>query len=252
MKNLFHGNGPLSLYSTSVPENLRILSFAPHPDDFDGIGVTMQFLKNNGNSIFVCVIGSGANGVDDSFCTPQTLLEKSKIREHEQRKSCKFFGLPEDHLTFLRLQEDRSGHPRETEDNFQKTKDFFLRIRPDLVFLPHGNDTNSGHQQAYEVFNKIVLQAGYPVMAFLNRDPKTIRMRVDFYTPFGEKKSEWKGRLLRFHKSQQQRNLTKMGCGFDERILHDNRRAAKEIDQKILYAEAFEVRFFHSSQTAGD
>ncbi len=104
-----------------------------------------------------------------------------------------------------------------------------------------------GHQQAYEVFKKIVLQAGYPVMALLNSDPKTIHMRIDLYTPFSEKEFEWKGRLLRFHKSQQQRNLNKNGCGFDERILHDNRQTAKDIDPKVLYAEAFEVRFFHSS-----
>ncbi|MFC1814427.1 PIG-L deacetylase family protein [Thermodesulfobacteriota bacterium] len=250
MKNLFNGKRPISLYSVSVPKNLRILSFAPHPDDFDDIGVTMRFLKDNGNPIYVGVISSGAGGVDDSFCTPPTLLEKRNIRESEQRNSCKFFGLPEDHLTFLRLQEDSGGHPQDTTDNFQKTKDFILRVRPDLVFLPHGNDSNSGHQQAYIVFKKIVLQAGYPVTAILNRDPKTINMRVDLYTPFGEKESEWKGKLLRFHKSQQQRNLTKKGYGFDERILNVNHQTAKEIDQKVLYAEAFELRFFQNSQPA--
>jgi len=251
MKNLLNGKRPLSLYSVGVPRSLRILSFAPHPDDFDGIGVTLRFFKNNCNPIYVCVVGSGAGGVDDSFCTSPTLQGKRKIREREQQQSCKFFGLPEDRLTFLRLQEDGSGHPRDTKENYQITQDLFLRVKPDLVFLPHGNDTNSGHQQAYEIFKKIVFQAGYPVTALLNKDPKTIKMRVDLYTPFGEKKAEWKGNLLRFHKSQQQRNLAKIGCGFDERILQDNRQTAKEIDHKVLYAEAFEVRFFNNSQNAG-
>jgi hypothetical protein len=142
------------------------------------------------------------------------------------------------------LQEDSLGHPQDTEDNFQRTKDFFLNVRPDLVFLPHGNDTNSSHQQAYKVFKKIVFQAGYPVTALLNKDPKTISMKVDLYTPFGEEESRWKRKLLRFHESQQQRNLNKTGCGFDERILNVNRQTAKEIDKKLLYAEAFEICFF--------
>jgi len=249
MKNLFNGKRPISLLDITFPNNLRILSFAPHPDDFDDIGVTMRYFKENGNPIYVCVISSGAGGVDDSFCSPPTLLEKRSIREGEQRDSFRFFGLPEDHLKFLRLREDRLGHPVDTKDNFEKTKDFFMCVKPDLVFLPHGNDTNSGHQRAFKVFKKIVFQAGYPITALLNRDPKTIDMKIDIYTPFGERESEWKRKLLRFHKSQQQRNLIKKGSGFDVRILNVNRQTAKEIDKEILYAEAFELCFFHSKQT---
>ena len=248
MKNLFNEERPTSLLDITIPKNLRILSFAPHPDDFDDIGVTMRYFKENGNPIYVCVISSGAGGVDDSFCRPPTLLEKRSVREKEQRDSCRFFGLSENHLKFLRLKENRLGHPVDTKDNFQKTKDFFMHVKPDLVFLPHGNDSNTGHQRAFKVLKHIVFKAGYPVAALLNRDPKTIDMKIDLYTPFGEKESEWKRKLLRFHKSQQQRNLIKTGYGFDERILNVNRQIAKEIGKMILYAEAFELCFFHSKQ----
>ncbi len=73
MKNLFNRKQPVSLYGAIIPKSLRLLSFAPHPDDFDSIGVTMRFFKNNCNTIYVIVIGSGAGGVDDDFCVPPTL-----------------------------------------------------------------------------------------------------------------------------------------------------------------------------------
>ena len=76
-------------------------------------------------------------------------------------------------------------------------------------------------------------------------------MKIDLYTPFDEKESEWKRKLLRFHRSQQQRNLAKTGYGFDERILNVNRQSAKEIHKEIRYAEAFELCFFHSNQPGG-
>jgi LmbE family N-acetylglucosaminyl deacetylase len=248
MENLFNGKRPISLYSVQVPKNLRILSFAPHPDDFDEIGITMRFFKDNGNPIHVCVIGSGVNGVDDSFCISPTLQEKSKIRENEQRRSIKFFGLPKERLTFLHLQQDRLGHPKNTEVNFQKTKDFFLSIRPDFVLLPHGNDSNSSHRRAFNDLQKIAAQTKHPFTALLNRDPKTIDMRIDIYTPFGEEESKWKKKLLRFHNSQQQRNLKTRGCGFDQRILNFNRQLAKQISKKFLYTEAFELKSFNSGQ----
>ena len=248
MEKFFKGKRPISLHTVQIPQNLRILSFAPHPDDFDEIGITMRLFKENANPIHVGVIGSGANGVDDSFCISPTLQEKSRIRENEQLRSLKFFGLTKAHLTFLHLQEDGLGHPKNTETNFQKTKAFFLKIRPDLVLLPHGNDTNSSHRRAFNDLQKIAAQTKHPFTALLNRDPKTIDMRIDIYTPFGEKESRWKEKLLRFHESQQQRNLNTRGYGCDQRILNFNRHVAKQISKELLYAEAFELKIFNSGQ----
>jgi hypothetical protein len=72
-------------------------------------------------------------------------------------------------------------------------------------------------------------------------------MRHDFYTVFGEKDAEWKGQLLRFHESQQQRNLNTRNHGLDERVLRVNRTSAQENLQMTTYAEVFEVEFFEGT-----
>ncbi|MFQ5960796.1 MAG: PIG-L family deacetylase, partial [Candidatus Methylomirabilales bacterium] len=161
--------------------------------------------------------------------------------------SCQFFGLPESHLTFLRLEEDDAGDIIENDISFECVRNHFLKIRPDFVFLPHGNDTNVDHQRTYSLFRKIALHAGYTITAFLNRDPKTISMRHDVYTVFGEKDAKWKGQLLRFHESQQQRNLNTRNHGLDERVLNVNRKTAQENLQKDMYAEVFELELFEGT-----
>jgi hypothetical protein len=72
-------------------------------------------------------------------------------------------------------------------------------------------------------------------------------MRHDVYTVFREKDAEWKGQLLRFHESQQQRNLNTRNHGLDERVLRVNRTIAQESLQMNMYAEAFELEFFEGT-----
>jgi len=93
----------------------------------------------------------------------------------------------------------------------------------------------------------VALEAGYPLVAFLNRDPKTIQMRCDVYLGFGETAAAWKAELLRFHRSQHQRNLNQRGYGFDERILGVNRHSAEACSLEARYAEVFELEFFGAS-----
>ena len=244
MKDLFKVGMPVFLHSIQVPKELVTLVLAPHPDDFDEIGITLRFFRDNGDLIYVAVLSSGASGVEDGFCSPPTRQTKGQIREEEQRKSCEYFGLPESHLTFLRLEEDHAGDIIENEVNVDRVRDHFLQIRPDVVFLPHGNDTNIDHQRTYAIFRRIASEAGYSITAFLNRDPKTISMRHDVYTLFEEKDTEWKGQLLRFHESQQQRNLNQRNHGLDERVLNVNRKTAQENLHTKMYAEVFELEFF--------
>ncbi|MFQ5846595.1 MAG: PIG-L deacetylase family protein [Candidatus Methylomirabilales bacterium] len=253
MKALFKAGTPVFLHALRVPKELVVVVLAPHPDDFDEIGITMRFFRDNGNPIYVAVLSSGASGVEDEFCSPATRKVKGEIREKEQRKSCQFFGLPESRLSFLRLAEDDAGDIIENDVNGERVRDYIREVRPDLVFLPHGNDTNIGHQRTYSLFRKIASGVGYPVTAFLNRDPKTINMRHDVYTVFGEKDAAWKGRLLRFHASQQQRNLHMRNHGLDGRTLRVNREIAQENLQVYTYAEAFELEFFgqDSSKRSG-
>lgn len=221
------------------PTTLRVAVLAPHPDDFDAIGVTMRQLYENGNSITVAVLTTGAGGVEDEYAP--TTEAKRDTREAEQRASCRFFGLQAERLTFLRMAEDATGHLIPNAANRALLQAWCDAQQPDVVFMPHGNDTNADHRRAYALFQEIKRA---PLLACLNRDPKTIACRADLATGFGEAMATWKAKLLRFHASQQQRNLRIRGYGFDERILRMNRQVATELGGPWPYAECFELEHF--------
>jgi len=240
----------LSLHSLAFPKSISILVLAPHPDDFDVIGVTMRFFQQNENPLFVAVATSGSKGVEDSFCRPPTPEMKAQIREQEQKASCRFFGLLEANLMLLRLQENENGRLLENETNISRVNKLIYRLHPEMVFLPHRNDTNRTHQCVYSIFQKIARKAKYPLAAFLNRDPKTIQMRYDAYMEFGEKEALWKSKLLRFHRSQQQRNLKQRGYGMDDRILQMDRESANSCLVEMPYAEVFELELYRAKTLA--
>jgi LmbE family N-acetylglucosaminyl deacetylase len=210
----------------------------------------MRFFQSNGNPLYVSVATPGARGVEDAYCTPPIREIKARLREREQRESCRFFGLPEAHLHFLLLEEDQAGDVLDNAANADRLRQILLGLRPALVFLPHGHDTNKGHQRVYAMFRRVAQTLDFPLVAFLNQDPKTIKMRCDVYLGFDEDMAIWKGKLLRFHRSQQERNLNQRGYGFDERILRMNRESAETGSIGATYAEVFEIEFFGSNSKA--
>jgi LmbE family N-acetylglucosaminyl deacetylase len=244
LQELFSGPRPTPIPSCSIPQGMRLLVLAPHPDDFDAIGATLRFFRDNGNPIFLAVLSTGASGVEDTFCTPPTEETKAKVREQEQRRSCQFFGLQDTHLDFVQLSEDHDGHILESHENLEQIRRCVHEIRPTIVFLPHGNDTNACHRRTCGMFMRVASEADFPLAAFFNKDPKTISMRYDLYTAFGSEEAEWKAALLRFHSSQHQRNLNTRGMGFDERILEVNRQIAAACPGNQEFAEAFECAFW--------
>jgi len=227
----------ISFNQMTISKDSKVLVLAPHPDDFDAIAVTLRIFRDNGNHIELAVVSGAESGVEDSFCQNYPDMTKAEIREMEQVASCKFFGLSESQVSFLRLHEE-NGDPVESEENLKILKKYIDIIKPDIVFMPHWNDTNAGHQRTYAMFKKIAEN----VKIYLNRDPKTIKMREDIYTLFNEEDAKWKAELLRCHKSQHQRNLNTRNHGFDERVLQVNRQIAKEGACDAPYAEVFELK----------
>ena len=240
-------NDAHSLHTYTFPAFLRILVLAPHPDDFDAIGITMRFFRENGNQIYLAVATTGANGVEDDFCSSSSLETKIHVREREQRASSKFFGLPESNLAFLRLEKNETGQVLKNKANIAQVRRHFLSKQPVIVFLPHWNDTNQAHQSVYAIFRKVALESEKPVVIFLNRDPKTIQMQCNVYLGFGETGAAWKAELLRFHQSQQQRNLNQRGHGIDDRILRMDQQSAKACSANSPYAEIYELELFRAS-----
>jgi LmbE family N-acetylglucosaminyl deacetylase len=232
---------PLLLHEMPWPAGLRLLALAPHPDDFDAVGVTLRFFHDRGDEVRLSVISSSPHGVTDGFCSPPTAAAKTALREEEQRQSCALFGLPPERIIFLRLAEDDSGHPSDSAHNRAYLEAHIRDVGPDIVLMPHGNDTNAGHRFAFRALQHCAGQPGPAIVALLNRDPKTVEMRTEIYTFFGEEEARWKAGLLRCHQSQHQRNLETRGYGLDERILRVNRRSAADLPGRGPYAEAFEI-----------
>ncbi len=236
------GAGPAPRTQIAFAPQLRLLVLAPHPDDFDAAAVTMSHFLKNGNHISVAVLTSGAGGVEDSFVIAPTEENKIVLREHEQEASLRFFGLPRANLSFLRL-------PAGQDDSTQlmwrhAVKEFISEAAPDIVLLPYGEDTNASHRRTYLVFRDIAAGTANPLLALYLQDPKTIRIRLDFYVPFSDEQARWKSRMLQFHQSQQARNLSRRGQGLDERILQINRQIASKLEG-VPYAEGFQVELFH-------
>ena len=241
---LLRNRRPMAISGLHWPAALHLVVLAPHPDDFDAMAATLRYFHENGNRIDLAVLTLSPAGVEDGFGGAAAPGQKAAIRENEQRASCRHFGLAEGRLEFLRLAEDRDGHPEPGEANLHRVRVYLGDQRPDLVFMPHGNDSNQGHRRTYELFRQSVQEENLSLVACLSRDPKTIAMRNDLYMEFGPETAAWKAALLRVHESQQQRNLNLGGVGFDERILGVNRETASELGLTAKYAEAFEVETF--------
>jgi len=228
----------------------------PHPDDFDANGVTLRYMHERGAVMRVVVV-RGGSGVEDSYRPPggdcfvsgtssrntgaMPLEVKARIRECEQRESLRFFRLADDVVQFLEMELDEHQQPLENMANRNLLAEAILPFEPDIVMLPHGNDTNQGHRVMFALTRCVLSGAASRTTMLLSRDPKTIGMRTDAYMPFGKEEAEWKAKLLLFHDSQHQRNLNTRGHGFDERILAGNREFARELGIEAEYAEAFEV-----------
>ena len=242
--SLTEGHRPCAIDVGCIDSTMKLLVLAPHPDDFDAIGVTLKFLFSNNNPLAVAVAYTGS-GVEDSYRSRLTLEAKSQLREDEQRRSARFFGLPDECLQFMRLENDDSDQLVESHRNLGILESVVAQKAPDIIFLPHGNDTNSAHRAMYAMVHQIALRSHRPIALMLIRDPKNISMRTDLYLAFGEVQAAWKAQLLRFHDSQQKRNLNSRGYGFDKRILDFNQQSAKELGLNQPYAEVFEIENFN-------
>lgn len=240
----FRVPSPSPSSGSDVSGAMTIAVLAPHPDDFDAIGITMRLLHAQGHAIHVAVLTTGANGVEEGWGGAVGRDARVAIREAEQLASCRFFGLPMERLSFLRLWEDIDGQPCDEAAQTGQLRAWLSARRPDLVFLPHGNDSNRTHRRTWETFHSIATQDGLRLTACLNLDAKTLSFRPDVHVVFDEKAAAWKRELLRFHRSQQERNLRTRGHGFDQRVLAVNRDAAAKAGSAWPYAEVFELQRF--------
>lgn len=230
---------PLTLPEQPLPGHGRALALAPHPDDPEAVAVLLRMLARGGWEVYWVILTSGWSGVEDAFAGP-THDEKARVREVEQREAALRFGLPADHLTFLRLVEDAAGDMDAGEENHARLLAFLRQTAPEVVLLPHGNDTNATHRLTADWFSEWATAWPQPVTAVYNEDPKTRAFRLDLQVTFHEDTARWKAAQLECHRSQSARNQATRGITFAERILAIN-RAGREDGS---YAERFEVTVY--------
>jgi len=242
------GDTPARIDSIGFSPLLRMLVLAPHPDDFDAIAITLQYFQANGNEIHLAVLSGGSKGVQDSYANPPTWEQKARLREKEQIDSCTFFGLSPARISFLRLPEAEDGELANDATNQSRIRRHIRETSPDVLFLPYGDDSNSGHRRTFDMARAAVKDIGRPLLALYNKDAKSLSFRTDLYMEFDSIQSYWKRTLLRFHDTQQARNLAIRSHGFDDRILDFNRNLARELNLEAPYAETFQVEHFFSNR----
>jgi LmbE family N-acetylglucosaminyl deacetylase len=199
---LFEGSPPWYVPDSPLPPARRVAVIAPHPDDFDVIGITLRLFHQASARIDVAVLTSGSSGVEDDFAGAAAPDAKRLVREREQETSCAFFGLPSERLNFLRLDEDQLGGIAESAASSERVSQFLSRSQPELIFLPHGNDPNLAHKRTFAIVTESLSRQRSAATLWLNRDPKTIAMREDVYVVFDDQAAEWKRALLRHHASR--------------------------------------------------
>ena len=242
-----------------LPTDGKVLVFGPHPDDPESIAMTCRLLMHSGCDIWYTIISMSPSGVEDQYAKKwrndnSISLEKKKIeiRRMEQTSAAEMFGLTQDRLTFLGIEENRELN---SPNNLTRVNDHLESVAPDIVIMPMGKDSNKTHVWVYQVFRKcakdITLKKEKPIIALYNEDPKTIKMRHDLFVLFGEESGDWKRTLLRAHTSQQQRNIHSRGIGFDERILSMNHLRYRFLQERLStaevsakYAEVFQLELF--------
>jgi LmbE family N-acetylglucosaminyl deacetylase/catechol 2,3-dioxygenase-like lactoylglutathione lyase family enzyme len=246
----------------------RALVVAPHPDDFDIIACTLRLLFRQDVCVRCCVLSCGS-GVEDDYCVarglPPTIESIRHIRAREQRAGCAHFGLQPAALSFLDLEEEEGGGLAErgqtllTDANRAAFTSFVLAESPDLIFLPAVFESwppatpppdpmpngagNLGHYRAGLLVYEAAVALGRPTAVFLHRDPKTVSMREDVYTSYGEQDAEWKHQMLRLHDSQHARNMRTRGSGFAERLLVPESAKARALGAPdgVAGVEVFQV-----------
>jgi LmbE family N-acetylglucosaminyl deacetylase len=227
--------------SLVLPPARRVAVFAPHPDDFDVIAVTLRRLRDAGADIQLAVMTTGASGVDNADFPGLDRQARARLRETEQERSCVYFGLPPGTARFLRLDVRPELELIDDDATRAAVRTVLTEWQPELVFLPHPDDPNAAHQRTFAIVSACLREVSASATMLLNRDPKTRAMTPDLHVVFDEAEAGWKRNLLRHHESQQRRNLRTRGRGLDDRILDLNRSAAAETG-RAGYAEVFETR----------
>ena len=111
-------------------KKMNILAIGAHPDDIEyGCGGSLIKYALKGENVFLLVLSRGEMGGD------------SETRGAEQSESAKIMGARD--LFWGGLVDTRIDISR---DNIQKIESFIKKLKPDLIFCHHTDDTHQDHR----------------------------------------------------------------------------------------------------------
>ncbi len=131
----------------------NVLVFAPHPDD-DVIGCGGSIAKHiaKGNTVGVVYMTSG-----DIGSLAHLPDEIAAIREAEARQAAELL-----HISSVHFFKNLDGYLNCTWDNLVRITTLLREFRPDIIYIPHGDDKHRDHRQTYELVVEACSWAGSP------------------------------------------------------------------------------------------
>ena len=114
---------------------------APHPDDETvGLGGTLALHGRAGDSVHVIFVTTGIHGDPGSTHSPE---EYVGMRQAEARNAAEVLGLAE--TVFWEFPDSCVVTSQDMEHVVSRLKSEYERIRPDVVYAPHIQETHSDH-----------------------------------------------------------------------------------------------------------
>jgi N-acetylglucosamine malate deacetylase 1 len=165
---------------THLIEYNRFLMLAPHTDDVElGCGGTIARFLEEGSEIYVAVFSTAEKSVPKGF--PKTALRD------EFHRAMTLLGIQEDRLKIFDYEvRTLSYHRQEILDELIALR---KSIRPDMVFLPSGEDLHQDHQTVFNeglrAFKEITLWGyelpwntiTFPTRGFVTLEERHIRKK---------------------------------------------------------------------------
>ncbi len=214
---------------------MNVLVFSPHPDD-DLLGCGGSIIKHikHGNKIVVVYMTSGESG-----SLKYAKEELAKKREEEIQKASSRIGINKN--IFLK---EEDGYLSLNKNLLIKTVNLLRSERPDVVYIPHGDDNHHDHRITYQVVKESILRAAMPCFQECAHEPWSVQtvLCYEVWTPlqniaYVEDITEFmdiKMEALAFHGSQIERR------SFHEGIKGLNRYRGVMTNQGF-YCECFDI-----------
>lgn len=218
-----------------IPENKKILIFAPHPDDeIIGMGATIYKIRERGNIFKIAYLTDGERGVKGDLSDE----EKKGIRRGEAIRACAVLGVKEKDLEFLDLPFYRTRMP-DVED-IEIVFDLITIFMPDIIFVCVDEDPNSTHRKAAQIIDEALIQYEIDTIIYCYKSIwEEFKLReVNFCIGFDESLMRLKIKALKEHKSQLE-NLGDRENPIWLKVKERDRRLAQKLKLKTPYAEGF-------------